>query len=120
MATFSKNRLKSLEIGKIPDALKISRVVPVHKKGDESNVKNYRVIAISSIIMKIHEIAMKHRLSSIVNPYLSNAQHGFRRGRSVTTNLLNLSIMAHDAFKNSRQIDVFYGDFKTAFDTVWI
>lgn len=97
----------------------MSRVVPIHKKGDKSDIKNYRVIAISSIVMKIHEMEVKHRLSLIVNPQLSNAQHGFRPGRSVVTNLLNLSIIAHDAFKKSRQVDVFCGDFKTAFDSVW-
>lgn len=111
---------KSIDVGKIPEALKMSRVTPVHKKGDKANVTNYRVIAISSIIMKIHEIAMKQRLSLIVEPQLSNAQHGFRPGRSVVTNLLNLSMLAHKAFEKANQIDVFYGDFKTAFDTVWL
>lgn len=111
---------KSFETGKIPDALKVSRVVPVHKKGDKANAKNYRVIAIASIIMKIYEIAIKKRLTLIVNPKLTNAQHGFRPSRSVMTNLLNLSILAHNAFEKSRQLDVFYGDFKTAFNTVWL
>lgn len=111
---------KSFELGRIPESLKTSRVVPVHKKGDKTDVKNYRVIAISSIVMKIHEIAMHHKLSQIVNPLLSNAQHGFRPGRSVVTNILNLSIIAHNAFEKSRQVDTFYGDFKTAFDAVWL
>lgn len=112
---------KSFDTGKIADALKISRIVPVYKrKGDKTDVKNYRVIAIEPVVMKIHETALKRKASVRIQPQLSNAQHGFRNKRSVVTNLLNLSILAHKAFEYSSQLDVFYGDFKTAFDTVWI
>jgi len=110
---------KTFDTGTIPHLLKLSRVVPVFKKGKKDDVTNYRVIAISSVILKIFELAMKYRLSEIVDPQLSNTQHGFRARRSVTTNLLNLSIFAHNAFKERTQLDVFYGDFKNAFDRVW-
>lgn len=49
---------------------------------------------------------------------LSIAQHGFRANRSVSTNLLNLSTAVHDAFNRRNLVDIFYGDFKTAFDSV--
>lgn len=42
----------SFNTGKIPDALKSSRITPLHKKGDRSNVENNRIIAISSVILK--------------------------------------------------------------------
>lgn len=90
---------KIFDSGLIPVALKTSRVVPVFKKGQKSDVTNYRVIAISSIIMKIFEIAMKTQLTMIVEPKLTNAQHGFRANRSVQTNLLNESTYVHKAFK---------------------
>lgn len=110
---------KTFEQGRIPVALKLSRVVPVHKKGQKSDVTNYRVIAISSVIMKVFEIAVKDKLNLIVEPKLSNAQHGFRANRSVTTNLMNVSTYAHKAFISGEQVDIFYGDFKNAFDKVW-
>lgn len=69
--------------------------------------------------MKIHETAVKNRLSLVVEPLLSNAQHGFRPGRSVSTNLLNSSIVVHNAFQKSRQADSFHGDFEAAFDNLW-
>lgn len=49
---------------------------------------------------------------------LCNQQHGFRWGRSVSTNLLNLSIATNESFARRKQLDVFYGDFQTAFDRV--
>ena len=112
---------KSFDVGKIPDTLELSRIVPIYKrKGEKSNVTNYRVIAIASVVLKIHEIAVKRKMSERIQRQLSNAQHGFRNQRSVVTNLLSLSILANSAFERSAQLDVFYGDFKTAFDTVWI
>ena len=112
---------KSFRSGKIADALKVSRIVPVYKKkGDKCEIKNYRVIAIQSIIMNIHENAVKRKISEKVQRLLSNSQHGFRNKRSVVTNLLNLSVLAHVAFEQSSQLDVFYGNYKTAFDTIWI
>lgn len=110
---------KTFEMGIIPERLKMSRVVPVFKKGDKNDVSNYRIVAISSTILKIFERAIRNKLTSIIEPKLSNAQHGFRSKRSITTNLMNLSIAVHESFSNGHQTDVFYGDFKNAFDKVW-
>lgn len=108
---------KSMELGKISSRLKISRVVPeFKKKGDKADIENYRITAISSVILRIYEIAVQVKLLDIINPQLSNAQHGFRPKRSISTNLLNLSIAAHEAFAKKQQLDVFYGDFQNAFD----
>lgn len=109
---------KTFDDGCIPTALKLSRVVPVYKKGDKNDVSNYRVVAISSVILKIFEIAVKNRLMSIIEPKLSNARHGFRPRRSVTTNLMNLSIEVNKAFQRGNQVDILYGDFKDAFNAV--
>lgn len=43
---------KTFDTGTIPHLLKLSRVVPVFKKGKKDDVTNYRVIAISSVIIK--------------------------------------------------------------------
>ena len=61
---------------------------------------------------------MKTQMMSIIEPRLSNAQHGFRRKRSVTTNLLSLSILTNESFEKQCQLDTFYGDYKSAFDSV--
>ena len=111
---------KSMDLGKISDKLKISRVVPVYKKkGDKRDVKNYRITAISSVIMRVYESAFKHKLNEHIEPTTANAQHGFRPNRSVVTNMMNLSIAVHEAFAMKQQVDTFYGDFANAFDKLW-
>lgn len=108
---------KTYEVGSIDSRLKMSRVIPVFKKkGSRINIENYRIVAISSNILKVYEIGIQSKLLAIVNPRLTNSQHGFRPRRSITTNLMNLSIAAHEAFAGKYQLDVFYGDFKNAFD----
>lgn len=109
---------KTFTCGSIPSNLKMSRIIPIHKKGDKSDVKNYRMVAVGTTILQIFEKTVNRKLTSIVNCKLSTYQHGFRAGRSVTTNLLSLSIAAHNAFSNGKQLDVFYGDFEKAFDRV--
>lgn len=109
---------KSLECGLLPFKLKQFKVIPLHKKGDKSKVENYRTIAIGSVILKIFEIVVKNKLTKFVEPKLSNNQHGFRQHRSVATNLMNLSIAVHRSFEHGNKLDVFYGDFKRAFDRV--
>lgn len=90
---------KTFDRETIPSSLKTSRVVPIcKKKGKRTDVKNYRIVAISSNILKIFEMAMHSKLHMILGSSFSNSQHGFRPRRSVSTNLVNLSITAHDAF----------------------
>lgn len=109
---------KSFENGIIPTAAKASRIVPIHKKGDRSKIENYRMIAIGSVILRIMEKAVFHGVSAFVESGLANEQHGFRRNRSISTNLINLSVAVNEAFSRRSQLDVFYGDFQTAFDRV--
>lgn len=56
----------------IPDILKLSRVVPVFKKGSKKNIENYRVVVINSVILNIFQRAVKLKLTFIVDPQLSN------------------------------------------------
>lgn len=112
---------KSFEGGKIPAAAKVSRIVAVYKKkGDKTDVKNYRVVAIQTILMKVHDIAVKREISKMIDPQLKSAQHGFRSRRSVVTNLLGQTTLAHKAFERNCQLDTFYGDYKAAFDKLII
>lgn len=109
---------KTWECGNIPERLKQSRIIPIHKKGDKTDIENYRMVAIGTMLLQIYEKTVNRKMSKLVENRLSEHQHGFRAGRSVSTNLLALSIAAHDAFSRGHQLDVFHGDFEKAFDRV--
>ena len=52
----------SLSSGTFPDRLKLAIVIPLHKKGQYHDIKNYRPISILSIFSKILEKLMYNRL----------------------------------------------------------
>ena len=52
----------SVEKGIFPDDLKIARVIPIFKAGDESEIGNYRPISVLSCFSKILERIMYNRI----------------------------------------------------------
>ena len=65
-----------------PQSWKIARVVPVHKKGPKSMMKNYRPISLLTIISKIMEGIINRQLVNHLETHqlFSSSQFGFRRG----------------------------------------
>lgn len=63
----------------LPEWLQNSRVVQVlvFETGDKYKIMNYRIVAISTIFLKIYKIDAQSKLMCIVNPNLSNPKHGF-------------------------------------------
>ena len=64
-----------LKLGISPDSLKISKVVPLYKKSDDSNLSNYRPISLLPSISKIFE---KEQLTTYLdnNNLIHNHQYG--------------------------------------------
>lgn len=106
--------------GRFPDSLKIARVVPVYKKGDRSLVSSYRPIAIIPAFAKIFETVMKTQLLEYFesNKLFSAAQHGFRKGRSTTSALLDVAGKVLQAYENGEAMAVTLCDLTKAFDVV--
>lgn len=80
--TFLLNRL--LEQGVYPEALKITKVSPIYKKGDKLNPSSYRPISLVPIFSKIFEGCIKQQLHSFFtqNNLYSTDQYGFIPGGS--------------------------------------
>ena len=66
------------------------------------------------MLEKILVSSLQHLCKSIISP----SQHGFVKGRSTTTNLLEFTSLVNDAFSEKKQTDVIYTDFSKAFDSV--
>lgn len=108
----------SLSSGYFYDLWKESYIIPLHKSGSRFEVKNYRGIAKLSAIPKLFEKLITCRLVHSIGGIISKSQHGFVRGRSTATNLLEFSSCVFTAFSQKLQTDVIYTDFSKAFDTV--
>ena len=111
---------KSLAESKVPLDWKRANVVPIYKKGDKSQAGNYRPVSLTSLACKILESIIKDKIVEFLsmNGLIKDTQHGFRKGRSCLTNLLEFLDIATNSFDEGKQLDVSYLDFSKAFDKV--
>lgn len=109
---------KSIAEAIFPEQWKTCHIVPIHKAGSRSQVKNYRGVSIMPTLAKVFEKIVNYQLRLAVTPLLSKSQHGFLSTRNIETNLMELTIHANEAFERDGQLDIFYADIQKAFDSV--
>lgn len=108
----------SLKSGDLPSVWKESFLIPIFKSGKKSDVKNYRGVAILSCIPKLFESIVNQNIFSQVKNLISSKQHGFVKGRSTATNLLNFVTFSINVMDNGNSVESLYTDFSKAFDRV--
>ena len=76
--------------GLLPVEWKLDNIVPVHKKGNKSEVENYRPISLLCVVSKVLERCVLNKLRDHLLGVVISTQHGFLPGRSCTTQLLEV------------------------------
>ena len=109
---------RSLSEGLFPSLWKESFIKPIHKSGKRDIVDNYRGVCLQSILSKLLDKLVAAKVSSVSLPLITERQHGFFKGRSTTSNLLEYSTFISDALEKGCQVDAIYTDFAKAFDRV--
>jgi hypothetical protein len=106
--------------GIFPKALKISKTIPIHKKGDKTLPSNYRPISLIPVFGKIFEKAIKIQVYQHfqVNNLFSPSQFGFRKGYSTTSAVMSAIDQILDAFLHKSSIAITACDLTKAFDCV--
>ena len=104
----------------LPCEWKIALVTPIHKKGPTTSPGNYRPISITSTCCRAMERIMNRALMYHLTHHklISEDQHGFVKGKSTTTNLLESTQQWSGALQSRQSVDIIYLDFKKAFDSV--
>ena len=76
----------SLSQGRFIIDFKKAKVIPVHKKGQKTNVNNYRPISLLPVLSKILEKIVYNRLYSFLSPsnFFYDLQFGFRKNHSTS------------------------------------
>ena len=109
---------KSLNVGKMPNEWKLSNIVPIHKKGKKEHVENYRPISILCITSKVLERCILRNIRDHLKNLIDKNQHGFIRGKSCTTQLLEVLDQIGSYLDTKNQTDIIYMDMSKAFDKV--
>ncbi|XP_046664212.1 uncharacterized protein LOC124356940 isoform X1 [Homalodisca vitripennis] len=106
--------------GIFPDCLKISKVIPIFKKGKKDDLNNYRPITVVPVFSKVLELIIGKQLMVYfeLNRLICNNQFGYRNGLSTTHALIKLVEGIHDCFEGKDLAAVTFCDLSKAFDCV--
>ena len=104
----------------VPDKFKIARVLPVFKKGLETDFNNYRLISLLSFFNRILERLVYKCLIKYINKHniLFNKQFGFRYSHSTDHAILCIVDKIQSAIESGQFSCGIYLDLSKAFDTV--
>jgi hypothetical protein len=82
---------KSLESCTLPNVWKKANICPIFKKGSKLDPGNYRPVSLTCQAGKICEKIIKEDLVQYLekNTLISGSQHGFRKGHSCLSNVLD-------------------------------
>ena len=110
----------SIDSGTCPLLWKKADITPIYKKGDASQVSNYRPISILPAMCRLFERILADDINFHLhhNRLITDAQYGFVKGRSTELQLLNCSKMWINAIDSNKFVDTVYIDFSKAFDTI--
>ena len=99
-------------------AWKTANICPVHKRENKADVTHYRPISLLPILSKIQEKCVLKRLLPHISEALFPMQHGFIKGLSCTTQLLQVFHEIGHNLDKGLETDIIYLDFPKAFDSV--
>ena len=106
----------------IPEQWSMSKITPIFKKGDRTNITNYRPISNLCSMSKVFEKLIMQRIHEIEdsnNVDLTGAkQHGFKRKRSTSTAGLEIQSEIARALDSNKYTLMASLDLSSAFDMV--
>ena len=110
----------SLSTGCHPDILKISKTIPIYKKGSRLSVCNYRPISLLSNLNKILEKLVHNRVYKFLEDFqcIYSLQFGFRKKHSTNHALIDITETIRHALDNKKFACGVFVDLQKAFDTV--
>ena len=110
-----------LTSGNYPNCLKIAKIVPIFKEGDNDDPSDYRPISLLPVLGRIFERIIFKRAQSYVDKFniIRNTQFGFRSNRSTVDDILTLLEEVSTSLSNKKlTVQNTVLDLTKAFDTV--
>ena len=104
---------------KVSDDWQWAVIVPIwKKKGSKRDCGMYRGISLLSHVGKMYAKVLEQRTRYKVEPFLSQAQMGFRKGRGCTVAIFNLRQLSEKVTEHDRELNIVFVDQEKAFGRV--
>ena len=104
--------------GVSPESWKVVLQVPIPKKGDLTQISNWRSICLVNSEVKLMNAMILRRMRPAIEPLLRDSQFGFRPERSTAGAQKILNDVKIRSSRNKRRVAVAFMDFAKAFPSV--
>ena len=103
-----------------PISWKKAKIIPLHKKDDILNRKNYRPVALIPVFSKVLERVIFNQVVAYVseNNLIHPSHHAYRSNHNTTTALLQMYDVWLDSLEKGEMAGVCFLDMSAAFDIV--
>lgn len=109
---------KCLREGKIPNEWQNAEVILLFKKGDNTNIENYRPVSLLSHLYKLLTKIITNRLTNKFGSYQPVEQAGFRRGFGTIDHLQTIRTLIEKTTEYNVPLYLAFVDFHKAFDSI--
>ena len=111
---------QSLATGIFPANLKVAKVLPLFKKGDEKLLDNYRPISLLPVLSKVFEKVVYNQVYEYftLHKLFYKSQYGFRKGHSTELACLELLDRVFEQLDEGKLPIAIFIDLSKAFDTL--
>ena len=103
---------------KMPEEWNTGLIVPILKKGNPRQCKNYRGITLLNICYKILTNIMLGRIKCYAEQSIGEYQNGFKSGRSTVDAIHAVKQIVEKCCENNIELHIVFIDFKQAFDSL--
>ena len=109
-----------MDTGCVPRDWRSANVTSLFKKVSRHEANNYRPVSLTSQICKVVESVFRDKMVYHLDKYelITNSQHGFWKGYTCTSNLLDFLEKVIADIDAKHKVDTTYLDFAKTFDMV--
>jgi len=107
---------KILEEKVVPNSWTTSITVPIYKKGDKTDPKNYRGITLLNSLTKLFTSILKGKIESLIP--IREEQQGFRKNRSTLDAIFIVRQIVEKSYEFNHPVFMCFVDLTKAFDRV--